>query len=634
MGLAARGARCGRRDADALDTGGGGHVTVKVAHGNSLQSSLTRLGYCSSVAALLIFFGCDSLQSASAEGETRTLSLHHMHTSENLTITYKVNGRYDENALAKLNTLLRDWREEKATAMDPHLLDLLWEVHRAVGAKEPVWVVCGYRSPSTNAMLRRRSGGVAQFSQHMNGKAIDFYIPGVPLDELRAAGLRAQRGGVGFYPSSGSPFVHLDTGNVRHWPRMPEAQLASLLAKGPLSSRSASDARGTAFAQGDIARPIRKPSLLAKLFGNGKDADEEADAAAASNPSPAAKAAEAVRTAKVETKAEKPVGSAASGSKPVPLPLARPLKPESYQVASASATSVAMPTAGRSGSDRELVMASSNAPLGAVGYELTSALFKPVRLAQATTVSDSGNATANDVITERGFWQGVPKAEPVEVPPATNSRVSASPASPPPAAPANAAARRAVATASAGPALPAKAAPWPLADRKDPEPFQNALSYAAQPDPMATRTLQATPGKPHVSAHGDTTVAVKHSDERAPAAAPKREAAISPATPPATPTITSKKPSSTSVVRVGDRFNDPWIRAMIVTPSTQDYMETTLFGAPDFRNLGPYLEKPTTAVAVAFTDDPHPGMATDRFAGNPVTFVSTVPFGSSRTATR
>jgi len=264
-------------------------VTVKVAHGNSLQSSLTRLGYCSSVAALLIFFGCDSLQSASAEGETRTLSLHHMHTSENLTITYKVNGRYDENALAKLNTLLRDWREEKATAMDPHLLDLLWEVHRAVGAKEPVWVVCGYRSPSTNAMLRRRSGGVAQFSQHMNGKAIDFYIPGVPLDELRAAGLRAQRGGVGFYPSSGSPFVHLDTGNVRHWPRMPEAQLASLLAKGPLSSRSASDARGTAFAQGDISRPLRKPSLLAKLFGNGKDADEEADAAAAAARNPDAK---------------------------------------------------------------------------------------------------------------------------------------------------------------------------------------------------------------------------------------------------------------------------------------------------------------------------------------------------------
>ena len=74
-------------------------------------------------------------------------------------------------------------------------------------------------------MLRRRSSGVAKFSQHMLGKAIDFYIPGVPLEQLREAGLRAQRGGVGYYPTSGSPFVHLDTGSVRHWPRMPEAQL-------------------------------------------------------------------------------------------------------------------------------------------------------------------------------------------------------------------------------------------------------------------------------------------------------------------------------------------------------------------------------------------------------------------------
>ena len=111
-------------------------MTVKVAQ--QLPLRLSRAAYCSSLAALLIFFGCETLQNATAEGETRTISLHHIHTNEDLTITYKVNGRYDESALAKLNTLLRDWREEKATAMDPHLLDLLWEVHRAVGAKEPV----------------------------------------------------------------------------------------------------------------------------------------------------------------------------------------------------------------------------------------------------------------------------------------------------------------------------------------------------------------------------------------------------------------------------------------------------------------------------------------------------------------
>jgi hypothetical protein len=301
-----------------------------------------------------------------------------------------------------------------------------------------------------------------------------------------------------------------------------------------------------------------------------------------------------------------------------------------YPVASAGTTPVTGPTAERSGSDRQLAIASPSAPFGATGYDLASAVFKPVRLAQARTVSDSGNATANDVISERGFWQGLPSAERVEVPPAANSRVTAAPASPPAPAPANAPPRRTVANASVGPAIPGKSAPWPLADGKDPEQFPNALSYAAQPSPMATRSLQATPTKPHVSAHGDTTVAVKHSDERAPAAAPRNVAAVTAAP----PTQAAKKPGSISLVRVGDRFNDPWMRALIVTPSAQDYMETTLIGAPDYRNLGPYLEKPPSAVAVAFADDPHPGMATDRFAGNPVTFVSTVPFGAARTPSR
>ena len=81
-------------------------------------------------------------------------------------------------------------------------------------------------------MLRRRSNGVARFSQHMLGHAMDFYIPGVPLDQLRAIGLRLQRGGVGFYPTSGSPFVHMDTGGVRHWPRMTREQLVKVFPDG------------------------------------------------------------------------------------------------------------------------------------------------------------------------------------------------------------------------------------------------------------------------------------------------------------------------------------------------------------------------------------------------------------------
>src|SRR4051812_18272903 len=210
----------------------GWHVTAKVAHRKLLSSHTARAAYCCSIAALLIFFGCHKLQSANAEGETRTISFHHVHTDEELTVTYKVNGRYDEEALKKINYLLRDWRESEPTKMDPHLIDLLWEVHREVGAKEAIWIICGYRSPGTNAMLRRRSSGVAEFSQHTLGKAIDFYIPGASLEETREIGMKLQVGGVGYYPTSGSPFVHMDVGSVRHWPRMSHDQLARVFPDG------------------------------------------------------------------------------------------------------------------------------------------------------------------------------------------------------------------------------------------------------------------------------------------------------------------------------------------------------------------------------------------------------------------
>ena len=183
-------------------------------------------------AAIFAFASAGSLENAIANGDTRTLSFHHMHTDETLTVTFKREGRYDPQALEKINWLLRDWRRDEPTRMDPQLFDLLWEIHREVDAKEPVTIVSAYRSPQTNAMLRKRGRGVARFSQHMLGKAIDFYIPGVELSDLRVAGLRLERGGVGFYPTSGSPFVHMDTGGIRHWPRMTRDQLARVFPDG------------------------------------------------------------------------------------------------------------------------------------------------------------------------------------------------------------------------------------------------------------------------------------------------------------------------------------------------------------------------------------------------------------------
>jgi uncharacterized protein YcbK (DUF882 family) len=572
-------------------------VTGLVAHKKPLPFRLTRLGCCSSVAAILISFGCQSLQNATAEGETRTISFHHIHTNEDLTVTYKVNGRYDESALAKIDNVLRDWREDKTVRMDPHVIDLLWEVRREVGAKEPIWVVCGYRSPSTNSMLRRHSSGVAKLSQHMNGKAVDFYIPGVPLDQLRAAGLRAQRGGVGFYPTSGSPFVHLDTGNIRHWPRMPEAQLASVLSKGPLSSQFASDPRGTALAQGDIQRPAKTAVLLARLFGGGNDADEEADAA---------KAAPPPHVAKPEKAAEKPVARANT----VPLPRTKPEKPPAYAMASAVSILFLKPAASSA-----IATSDEEAPAPA-GDELSSSTFQPVRLAQATNLTDSSGTTMKDtgaLPSSDGAVQDSAKTSP-QVTRKVTDRIPASRA---PGAPA---ARR----TGGGSEATASGTPWPLPGQGQSEPMPNALFYAAQPTPVAravptTGSLPRAVPAPATAAHGDTSVVAKRSDDRiVPDAAPNNDEQAA--------AMGARKIGG--VVRVGDRFNDPWMCAMIVSPSAQSFMKTTLLGKPDFRDLGSYLQKPTAVLANTFTDDPHPGMTSEKFAGNAVTFVPASTFTS------
>jgi uncharacterized protein YcbK (DUF882 family) len=303
--------------------------------------------------------GSFGAQHAKAVGDSRTLLLHNVHTDENLTITYKKNGEFDEEALKKINWIMRDWRKNEPVTMDREAIDLLWQVYQEVGAKEPIHIICGYRSNGTNEMLRGRSkrSGVARNSQHTQGKAIDFFIPGVPLDKLRETAMRLQGGGVGYYPTSGSPFVHVDVGNVRAWPRMTREQLVKLFPDGRtvhLPSKG-EPLPGYELAKADIERGNRtvvaenKKGFFASLFGRDKDSEEADDTAtvreAASGRSVTAKA----DTNKPEpskllpprvqvASAAEPVVSAA----PVPLPRARPI----YQVAEqASRPAAAPPTA-------------------------------------------------------------------------------------------------------------------------------------------------------------------------------------------------------------------------------------------------------------------------------------------------
>jgi uncharacterized protein YcbK (DUF882 family) len=485
---------------------------------------------------------CDPLQNAIANGDTRTLSLSHTHREDDITVTFKRNGRYDDDALKKLNWFLRDWRTDDTIAMDPQLFDILWEVHREVGAKEPIHIVSSYRSPHTNGMLRRRGRGVAQHSLHMHGKAIDFHIPGVSLDDLRAAGLRLQRGGVGFYPSLGSPFVHLDTGSVRHWPRMTHDQLVKVFPNGR-TVHVPSDGNplaGYALALADIEKRGRIPSrsvvatrdgdvmaveprtkvasnskrgLLARLLGIGKDEEEDEEEAATPNSAP--------------------VAVARAPAAPIPVP-----RPRTAEFALASTASTPVDLAPRR---------------------------RPAELAEAQTIPG-----ATGPVAQRFVWSTGPQAQaaPETRPPARNADTTAS--------------------------VPR----WPLNETpNDRVPSDVALAYAAQAAPDAVRPATAPMTIPRAALTATTQIA------RTP-------------NPPARP---------------GQRYNDPWLRGITITPSIHFSMKVTVYGTLNMDSWRVLMHKPVTSLAMTFTADPYEGMTSVQFGGAAVTFLPTVTF-SRRTA--
>ncbi len=155
----------------------------------------------------------DAVASAAVPG--RSLAFWHTHTHENLSVAFADATGYRAAALGQINSFLRDFRTREVHDIDPKLLDLLHRLARELNAAEPYHVISGYRSPRTNSTLRSKSGGVARYSLHMEGKAIDIRLPDVPLRLVREAALDLKLGGVGYYPESN--FVHVDTGRVRTW---------------------------------------------------------------------------------------------------------------------------------------------------------------------------------------------------------------------------------------------------------------------------------------------------------------------------------------------------------------------------------------------------------------------------------
>lgn len=188
-------------------------ILLSVASGWAMAAQAMELPAPGAMAAT------DATATAGARGaQVYRLRLHHLHTGESLDVVYRIGDAYVPSGVEKLNHFLRDHRTQDVSEYDPKEFDLLYTIMAKLRRPNGVIdVVCGYRTPWSNALLRHGSAdsGVAEHSQHMLAKAIDIRVPGVSTVRLRDAALSLDAGGVGYYPVS--QFVHVDVGPVRQW---------------------------------------------------------------------------------------------------------------------------------------------------------------------------------------------------------------------------------------------------------------------------------------------------------------------------------------------------------------------------------------------------------------------------------
>ncbi len=530
-----------------------------------------------------------------AQAETRVLKFYNLHTKEKASFAYKRNGRYDRSELKKINWFLRDWRKSEPTNMDPRLMDVIWEAYRQSGSRAHINVISAYRSPGTNSMLRSRSAGVAKKSQHTLGKALDFQIPDVPLAKMRAIGLKMQVGGVGYYPRSGSPFVHFDVGNARHWPRMNRKQLLAVFPNGntvhvpsdgkPLPGyqqalASYKQRRGASEIQ--VANASSGSSgggktLLAMLFGGGSDETED-EAEAVATPSRAAPSRRAAPTPAVA------VASAVPRSRPsLPGGVTMPVgdrfdtgartnvgAPEAPTVvASLDAARIPVPTWAPVRATAQTPTAGSEAPASpAAGSPSDSVSTLVAALeAQATETAASGQlAYVVPTPRDRPMFDDLLKTD--KAPSATTRQAIES------------------VVAAATPAA------RPLIEPKTAQPAA-MMSAAAKPTPARSRPTVTTPRDGSISSDGKGDRVMRVA-----------------AKPTAKSTRIDPQQAINSRIEIASLVSDPNRRAEQMAPSSPD----------TGRLVG---DLPRTLFAAGFTPSPATGK-TDRFSGSAVNFLPLV----------
>ncbi|WP_193141126.1 MULTISPECIES: YcbK family protein [unclassified Meridianimarinicoccus] len=148
-------------------------------------------------------------------GDVRRIKMYSGRTGESIDMIYWVDGRYVKPALKEINHFMRDWRENKATKIDTRTIDIMAASHTLLDIDEPYLLLSGYRTPRTNAMLRKGTRGVAKKSLHMSGQAADLRLKSRSVSQMSKAAQSVSAGGVGRYYRSN--FVHMDCGPIRTW---------------------------------------------------------------------------------------------------------------------------------------------------------------------------------------------------------------------------------------------------------------------------------------------------------------------------------------------------------------------------------------------------------------------------------
>ena len=190
----------------------------------------------------------------------RRLRLANAHTGENFDGAYRDEQGPINRVIDELCIFLRDHHSGEKTQIDVGVIDFLADVLDAVGETKAT-ILSAYRTTATNAFLARTTFGVAENSQHIYGRALDFRLDS-KLEEAMAAARAAKRGGVGWYPDSG--FIHIDTGPVRNW-NLDERGLDRLLEFDPRQFRIGNKGELTLSASGQPMTALQRLALHRQL---------------------------------------------------------------------------------------------------------------------------------------------------------------------------------------------------------------------------------------------------------------------------------------------------------------------------------------------------------------------------------